>query len=451
MKLTSRALRMILGGLLAGTLALTACGGADPTPETTTGNGNTTGDQTTTTDETTPTAEDVTLTVSWWGNDERARMMDEAFALFTERHPHITVNAEPTGDPDGLFNRLSTDFAAGGGPDLFTLGGAKPQEYGGTGQLLDLSTVSEHVDLTPYEDFTTTNATVDGVLYGLPTGGNAIGLLVNETLFEEAGVALPSDDFSWDEFVTKAAEISANSEGVVGVDLRIQDIISTYVSQLNDIGLYDWEGQLAVTPEELTSWYDIVVELNETGGTPDASIIVENHNVTPDMSLFGTRKAAMSFGYSNQMGSYAGALGDDSVRMVLPPTDTDNSGIAVLPSQFWSINGNTEHPTETALLLDFLLNDLEGAEIIKDNRGLPFNAAVLDVVEPLLDERNAAAASYIKDVLEAGVIAPPQPAGGAEMNSLSQRMESDILFGSRTVDDAVTYWIDYMTDQLANA
>lgn len=437
-------LRLLFTGLMASALALTACG--------TGGTGNTT--------ETAPpdgatatpdgqTQEEVTLVVSWWGNDERARMMEEVFTLFSERHPHITVSSEPTGDPENLFNRLSTDFAAGGGPDLFTLGGAKPQEYGGTGQLLDLSTVSDTVDLTPYEDFTTTNATVDGVLYGLPTGGNAIGLLINETLFEEAGVELPSQNMGWEEFIEKAAAVSAASDDVVGLDLRIQDIISTYVSQLNDIGLYDWEGNLAVTPEELTSWFEIVVELNETGGTPDPTIIVEHHNVTPDMSLFGTRRAAMSFGYSNQMGSYTAALGEDSVRMVLPPTDTDNSGIAVLPSQFWSINANTEHPEESALLLDFLVNDVEAAEIIKDNRGLPFNAEVLQVVEPLLAPNNAAAAVYIQEVLEAGIVAPPQPAGGAEMNSLSQRMESDILFGSRTIEDAVAYWIDYMNDQLA--
>lgn len=433
-------LRLLASAIIASTLALSACG-----------NGGTEGD-TGSSPATGAGQEEVTLVVSWWGNDERARLMDDVFNAFTEKYPHITVAAEPTGDPENLFNRLSTDFAAGGGPDLFTLGGAKPQEYGAAGQLLDLATVAEHVDLDPYEEFTTTNAMVDGKLYGLPTGGNAIGLLINETLFEEAGVELPSEDLTWEEFTTKASEISSNSGGeVYGMDLRIQDIISTYVSQLNDIGLYDWEGQLAVTPEELKSWYEIDQSLNESGATPEASIIVEHHNVTPDMSLFGTRKAAMSFSYSNQIGAYTAALGDDTVRMVLPPTDTDNAGIAVLPSQFWSIGANTEHPEEAAMLLDYLLNDLEAAEMIKANRGLPFNAEVLGVVEPLLDERDAAAAAYIQTVLEAGVVAPPQPAGGAEMNSLSQRMESDILFGQRSVDDAVAYWIDYMTEQLANA
>lgn len=436
LRVFSQKARLLTAGLLAGALMLTACGGGDGN-----GNGEAPGGGY-------DPEEEITLTVSWWGNDERARMMDEVFDLFMARHENITVRAEPTGDPDNLFTRLSTDFAAGGGPDLFTLGGAMPQEYGGAGQLLDLATVSDYVALDPYEDFTTTNATVDGNLYGLPTGGNAIGLLVNLALFDEAGVEHLSDEPDWQELADKAAQVSANSDDVFGLDLRIQDILATYVGQFNDLGLYDWDGQLAVTHEQLTGWYELDLAMNESGATAEASIIVEHHNVTPDQSLFGVRRAAMVFGYSNQMEAYTAALGDDEVIMVLPPSDTDNKGVAVLPSQFWSINANTPHPEASAMLLDFLLNDAEAAELILADRGMPFNAEILSVVEPLLDPRAATAAAFIQDVLQAGIVAPPQPSGGAEMNSLSQRMESDVLFGNRTVEEAVDYWMDFMEDAL---
>ncbi|GAA1823183.1 ABC transporter substrate-binding protein [Nesterenkonia flava] len=209
--------RAALGGALVAALALTACGGG--------GGGEAAEDY----DEN----REITLEVAWWGNDERAALTQEVFDLFMEEHENITIQTTPTGDPEDLFNRLSTDFAAGGGPDLFTLGGAMPQEYGGAGMLYPLEELSEYVDLSPYEDFTLTNATVDDVVYGLPTGGNAIGLLINETTFEEAGVELPGDDWDWDDLHEKATAISDHGD-VVGLDLRIQDIISTYVSQYND-------------------------------------------------------------------------------------------------------------------------------------------------------------------------------------------------------------------------
>ena len=187
----------------------------------------------------------------------------------------------------------------------------------------------------------------------------------------------------------------------------------------------------------------------DTGALPDPSVVVEHHNVTPDQSPFGVRDAAMVFSYSNQMTPYTQALGDDAVRMVLPPTETDNPGVAVLPSQFWSVNANTEEPQAAAMLLDFILNDPEVAEILQDDRGLPFNSEMLEIVEPMLDPVNAEAAAYIQEVLEQGVVAPPQPAGGAEMNQVSQRIESDILFGTSSVDDGVQEWLNYMESALA--
>ncbi|WP_344040163.1 extracellular solute-binding protein [Nesterenkonia flava] len=214
------------------------------------------------------------------------------------------------------------------------------------------------------------------------------------------------------------------------------------------MGLYDWDGQLAVTEEELEQWYQLEVDMVESGALPNPSVIVEHHNVTPDQTLFGTGQAAMSFGYSNQLTPYTAALGDDEVSMVLPPTETDNPGVAVLPSQFWAINAGSSEPQAAAMLMDFILNDERAAEILKDDRGLPFNAEMLEVVEPLLDPVNAEAAAYIQSVLEQGVVAPPQPAGGAEMNSLSQRIESDILFNRQSVEDGVAEWLSYMESAL---
>lgn len=388
--------------------------------------------------------EEITLTVSWWGNDERAALMTEAIDLFEAEYPNITVVEQPVGAPDDLFNRLTTDFASGGttAPDLFALGGAKPQEYGETGQLLDLATVSEYLDIAPYPDFTTTNATVDGTLYGLPTGGNAIGVLVNKDLFAEAGVDLPGEDWTWDDFVSISNEISANTpSGIVGLDLRIQDILGSYVGQYTETGIYDWDGQLATGPELIQQWYDLELALLNGGGLPDPSVVVEHWNVTPDQSLFGTGRAAITFSYSNQIGAYAGGTGGAEVDLILPPSSTGVSGIAVLPSQFWAINAATPHPEATALLLDWLLNQPEPAKIIQANRGLPFNPATLEVVEPLLSPEDAVAAAYLQLVLESGVVAPPQPSGGAILNELSQRMESEVLFGRLSTADAAAQWI----------
>lgn len=394
--------------------------------------------------------EAVELHIAWWGNDQRAAIMAEAIDLFEEKHPNITVVEEPVGAPDDLFNRLATDFASGTAPDVFALGGAKPQEYGAAGALLDLATVSEQLPTDAYPEFTLTNAMVDGTLYGLPTGGNAIGVLLNPSLFEAAGVDLPEPGWAWEDLVRIANDISAGSDGgVVGLDLRVQDALGTYVAQYTETGIYDWDGRLAVDAATIQQWYDMELELVEGGGLPDPSVIVEHWNVTPDLSLFGTGRAAMTFAYSNQIGAYQAGTGAD-VEIVAPPTSTDVAGVAVLPSQFWAIAAGSEHPAEAAMLVDWLLNQPEAAEIVLADRGLPFNPETLEVVEPLLAPADAQAAAYLAEVLEVGVVAPPQPAGGAILNELTQRVESDILFGRVSSAEGAQAWVDELSAALAD-
>jgi len=399
--------------------------------------------------------EDITLEMSWWGDDARAALFGEVIELFEAEHPNIAVTQTPVGAPDDLFNRLATDFAGGGetAPDVFALGGAKPQEYGELGALLDLSTVSDYVDTSGYPDFSLTNATVDETLYGLPTGGNATAAFINADLFTAAGVPLPTDDWTWDDLVSAANQIgnadlsTENGADVYGIDLRVQDIMGTYAGQVSELGMYDWDGQLDVTSEDVAGWYEIEQQLLTGGGLPDPSIVTSNWALPPDQQPFTLGQAGITFGYSNLVGVYSQA-GED-VQILLPPTDTGVSGVALLPSAFWSVNATSQHPEAAAMLVDWFLNEPAAAELVLDTRGVPFNPDTLAVVSPLLDEDSQIAADYVNTVLEQGVVAPPQPAGGSIMNELSQRMESEMLFGTMTPDEAADQWVSEMTDALS--
>ena len=58
--------------------------------------------------------EEITLEISWWGDDDRAALFDEVIGNFMAEYPNITVEQTPVGSPDDLFNRLATDFGGGG-------------------------------------------------------------------------------------------------------------------------------------------------------------------------------------------------------------------------------------------------------------------------------------------------------------------------------------------------
>jgi multiple sugar transport system substrate-binding protein len=395
----------------------------------------------------------VTLHLTWWGSDTRTAIMDKVLDSFHTKYPNIKVVAEPVGAPDDEFNRLATDFASGTAADVFALGGSKPQDYGSQGALLDLSKVSKYLPTSKYPDFSLTNGKVNGKLYAVPTGGNAVGMLINEDIFKDAGVDLPDGKWTWDDLVTAADKISdaEKSKKIVGLDLRIQDILGTYAAQENKVGLYSKAGKVAVKPEVIQKWFDMEKSLVKGGGLPDPSVIVQNQNVTPDRTLFGTGKAAITFAYSNQVATYAGALNGAKVELITPPSDTDNSGVSVLPSQFWAINGASKHPAQSALLVNYLLNDKDAAKVILADRGLQFNPDILKVVRPLLDPDSAQGAAYIEKVLKVGVVAPTQPAGAENATQLSQRLESDVLFNKQKSSDAAAKFVSELSADLASA
>ncbi|SDE13217.1 ABC transporter substrate-binding protein [Glycomyces harbinensis] len=391
--------------------------------------------------------EEIELEISWWGDDDRARLFGEVIDLFEAEHPNITVVETPVGAPDDLFNRLATDFAGGGdtAPDVFALGGAKPQEYGELGALLDLATVEAELDTADYPDFSLTSALVDDTLYGLPTGGNATAAFVNADIFAQAGVPVPEEGWTWPDLVAAASQIgsagltNAAGDSIYGIDLRIQDILGTYAAQVSEVGMYDWDGGLGVGADEIAGWYDIESQLLAGGGLPDPSIVTANWQLPPDQQPFTIGQAAITFGYTNLMTAYS-AAGD--VRMLLPPTDTDLSGVALLPSAYWSVNAASPHPQAAAMLVDWFLHEPAAAELILDTRGVPFSPATLEVVTPHLEGPAVTAADYVERIFDEGVVAPPQPAGGSIMNELSQRMETEVLFGRMSPDEAAAQWAE---------
>ncbi len=134
-----------------------------------------------------------TIRFSWWGNPDRAQMTEEAVSAFEEEHPDITVETEFT-DFDAYFDRLATAVAAGDEPDVITMGGAYPREYGSRGVLLDLGEASDIIDTSAYDEAALQNGYFDETQYGIPTGVNSFGVVANPQVFADAGVDMPDDD-----------------------------------------------------------------------------------------------------------------------------------------------------------------------------------------------------------------------------------------------------------------
>ncbi|GAB4086089.1 extracellular solute-binding protein [Myceligenerans cantabricum] len=392
--------------------------------------------------------EEIELRLAWWGEAERAAATQEAIDAFTAEHPNISVVPE-SGDFEPYFDKLATQTAAGDAPDVFALGGAYPLEYGANGALLDLGSLPDDLDMSAFDEAETTNATVDGTVYGAPTGGNAIALIANTALFDEAGIEVPQDtaDMTWDEFADLATDLSRElPEDTYGFEMRVNDILGVYAGQ-RDGGIYTWEGTLGVDAATLTEFWEMERGLITSGAQPDAETTVEFEAQSPELTLMGTGRAAMTFGYSNLLGTYEEASGDDLVLLTVPgESEFTKPGTTVLPSQFWAIGARTEHPEAAAMLVDWLVNSPEAASSILADRGLSFNDDVVAAIEQDLSESDQEVAAF-QSTVEAEP-APPQPEGGSILNDTTTRLNQDVMFERATPEDAAQAFVDELSAAL---
>lgn len=385
----------------------------------------------------------VTIRFTWWGNPDRDARTNQMVQLFMEAHPWITVVTEPTVF-DGYFDKLATSTAAGDAPDVITMGGTYPTEYGAAGQLVDMRTVAEAVGLANYDPAAYSSATLNGAVYGLPTGGNARGLLVNLDLFEQAGVALPDDStWTWQDFVNVAGQLSANlPDGVYGVDWRL-DIKEEFAAQRGP-EMFLRSGGIGVSVETMTDLFQIPLDLLANGGMPSAEETVELLNTQAERTYFGQGKAAMMFAYSNNVQEFADRLGA-RVNIIKIPGESQyaSPGLQVLPSQYFTIYARSRNPEAAAMLVDWLLNEPEAAKIILGNRGLSFNPDIAAVIAPSLGTYEAQAAEYLARVANEGRAALFVPASGkGEVDDLTNLLHEQVLFGLLTPARAAAEYVE---------
>ncbi|WNB87152.1 extracellular solute-binding protein [Cellulomonas sp. ATA003] len=386
----------------------------------------------------------------WWGNEERAALTNEAVDAFMAANPDITVETESV-DFNSYFDRLATAVAAGDEPDVITMGGAYPREYGDRGVLMDLEEVSEHLDLSTLDASALANGYFSDTQYGVPTGVNTFGLIVNPAVFEAAGVELPDDEtWDWDEFVDIATEISANTpEGTYGVeDPTAPDALDLYANQHTGLGLYSPEGEIAIEAETVQNWFDMTTTLMEQGATPQASITAElAGQPAPEQTLLGRGLAGMKFGWSNLLSAYSTAAGQDMI-MLLPPGESNHEGpgMWLQASQLWTISKNTEYPEASAKLLDFMVNSTEVADILGANRGIPANAEIREHLSTGLTPVQQTEYDFIERVgghADGDFVVGPT--GSTESVQILTRLNDQVLFGQLEPAAAAEQFVTELT------
>ena len=189
-----------------------------------------------------------------------ANPFDNAVAQFMADNPDIQVTITGYPPNDEGFTKLSTALQGGQAIDLLRLPSDRLPGFVLDELIEPIDPYMSEADIADY--FPNVLDTVrlnDGQAYAWPLWVVPMGMYLNKTVFEEAGVELPPQDWTWDQFVETAKALTfqrGNGEQVYGwtgfVDPGVVNTWGLWMNEdpsvrpINDAGEYGFNSEQAV-------------------------------------------------------------------------------------------------------------------------------------------------------------------------------------------------------------
>lgn len=329
------------------------------------------------------TGEPCELRFTWWGGDARAEKTQQVIDLFSEAYPEIKITGEPR-PSDSYWDNLNTQIGGNNAPDIMQFGGNLPDFVardvlleldGYVGDLLQIESADK------FDQSVLSTGTLNGHLYGVCLGTNALVMAYNKTMLENAGAEMPKDTMSWDDYKAYGESIKDKlPEGVFPFtdnSVNTANYFSYFLTQRGE-ELYTWEEVSKATEAGCLAWINLWEDWRDAGLIPDIQTTAGYADTAVDNSIMVAGKAAFDLIWSNQLGTYQDAMTDTLALTQLPTGE--NNALAIQVSQYLAINKNTPNPEACALFINFFVTNLEAGTILGNDRGISSCPAVREEI-----------------------------------------------------------------------
>jgi multiple sugar transport system substrate-binding protein len=220
-------------------------------------------------------------------------LVDEYNAMNTGVH----VNLDYIGSNDHALEKLTVALNAGEQPDItYQYGTSMPQLATAPG-VLDLTDKVQDPSFN-WNDFSEgarQAATVDGHVYGIPALIDNLAIVYNKDLFQQAGVAPPTPDWTWDDFAAAAKALTDPSHQQYGFAFPIdasEDTTWHYDAMLWEAGGDILNADNTQAAFNSDAGVEALTALQQMAVT-DKSVFLDQQNTGKIDTLFNSGKIAM--------------------------------------------------------------------------------------------------------------------------------------------------------------
>lgn len=316
------------------------------------------------------------ISFSWWGTDDRHDYTMAAIEKFEKLHPEIDVHLQYA-EFSGYDKKSAIQMASHTEADVMQINYAWVNKFSPDGSgYLDLESVKDTLRLDSYDDVQLSYGRSGGVLNALPIALNSKVCLYNKDLYDECGVSLPE---SWDDLLA-AADIM-QEKGIYPLDLdQVCSFMFSvaYVEQKTGKAFITENNTLNFSEDDVKDMLQFYMELVERKVTPYVGEREDSgykNGVSAGVAQWITNAAGAESDLKDNKGQTT-VVGKNPVM-----AGAKRSGWYLKPATMYAASKHTNHPKETALLLDFLVNSEEMAELQGLEKGVPVSQKARDVLE----------------------------------------------------------------------
>lgn len=294
-----------------------------------------------------------TLSVAFWDQNQRAGIQEIVDEFTRETGIQAELNLVPWGE---YWTMLEASASGEDMPDVVMMHNNEIQRYMSNDLLLDLTDMINESEIMEFSRFPQSLIDVyslDGSHYAIPHEISSGALWYNIDMFEEAGVALPTEDWTWDDLYDAAVALTKEDGSQYGFNWAAGENQTGYWNTIYSMGGYVINSDMTQSgfdqPGTIRAM-EFTSELVKNAMPPMATMAENSSEV-----LFGAGKIAMiTTGSWNiptfeEMDFFKGNVG-----VTLIPKDKETGGrVSITNGNAWSVAAATNMPEEAKKLVEW--------------------------------------------------------------------------------------------------
>ncbi len=301
----------------------------------------------------------VELRITWYDDGNEGTVLRDILDRFEAENPDIRVVVD-TVAYNTILEQLPLQVEAGEGPDM-----ARVTNFDAfKGFYLDLRSYLEDTD---YWEASFAPAVLAALrsgeddadaLYGFPNQFTVTGPYINRTLFEQAGIDVPSDSMdavTWEEWTDAAKQVAeaTGTQYAIAMDRSGHRFAGPAFSE--GAILFADDGSVTIDTPGFRTMAELFVQWHTEGITPAEVWIGSGGSYAAAADYFINGQLVMYMAGSWQIGRFANDIGD-AFDWEAVPNPSGPGGSTGMPGGTMMVAfAETEHPAEVARVMDYLV------------------------------------------------------------------------------------------------